>query len=552
MARHLFACQCVLLVACSVSLACGQQSCEKLPTQPLPKDTNITSAKLIDAGPFTADPDWAGPVGPVDLPAFCRVLGRLQPTPDSDINFELWIPTKTWNGKFLQAGNGGFAGTIVYRSMIDALLRGYATASTDDGHKGATDVSWAKGHPEKMVDFAYRAVHLTAESSKAIVRSFYEFSPVFSYFSGCSEGGREALIEAQRFPDDFDGIIVGAPANAWTHQFAGFLWNEQALLSDPGSYVPPSKLPLLQSAALRACAGFDETKGGILEDPSQCHFNPSVIQCKGADQPDCLTAKQVNAVKKIYGGPINPRTRAQIYPGYEPGAEAAPENWPSWITGEAPGKSIQAFFANKFFGDIVFANPNWDFRTFSFNRDMAFADKKFAGLLNAINPDLSRFQAHGGKIIQYHGWGDSAVAPEDSIHYYQQVIEAQRGQGRKLNYSQALQRTKQFYRLYMVPGMAHCSGAPGANNFGNSTIPPSRFDAAHDITTALDEWVQRGIPPDEFIAFGSIKSQSGQQESITRPICAYPEEAHWSGQGSTLDADNFRCVLPEGKSSRIP
>lgn len=548
--RHLFPFQCVLLVACSVNLAFGQHSCEKLPAQPLPKDTTISSAQQVEAGPFTGEPDWAGPVGPVDLPAFCRILGQIKPTPESDINFELWIPTKTWNGKFLQAGNGGFAGLILHRPMIDALLRGYATASTDDGHKGATDVTWAKGHPEKMVDFAYRAVHLTAESSKAIIHSFYEFSPVFSYFSGCSEGGREALIEAQRFPDDFDGIIVGAPANTWTHQFAGFVWNEQALLKEPDSYIPPTKLPALQAAAVKQCAELGEAKDGILENPSRCHFDPGVIQCKGADQPDCLTANQVTAARKIYAGPANPRTHAQIYPGYEPGAEAAPENWPSWITGEAPGKSIQAFFGNKFFSDIVFENPNWDFRTFSFDRDVAFADKKFGVLLNAINPDLSRFQAHDGKIIQYHGWGDSAVAPEDSIHYYEQVIAAQRGKDRKRNHSQALQQTREFYRLYMVPGMAHCSGAPGANNFGNSAIPPLRFDATHDITTALDEWVQRGIPPHEFIASGSIKSQSGQEESITRPICAYPEEARWSGQGSTRDAASLRCALPEGKGKR--
>ena len=222
----------------------AQSSCEAIANLSLPA-TTISSATLVRRGPFTAAADWMGPVGPIELPEFCRVSGLIKPTTDSEIHFELWLPTATWNGKFLQVGNGGFAGVIVYRSMIGALLRGYATASTDDGHSGGSDVSWAIGHPEKVTDFAYRAVRGTAEISKTIIKFLWNHDPLFSYLSGCS--GWEALIEAQRFPGDFDGIVIGAPANFWTHQFAGFVWNEQATLKDPdssyGQKTRPGRFP---------------------------------------------------------------------------------------------------------------------------------------------------------------------------------------------------------------------------------------------------------------------------------------------------------------------
>jgi len=310
----------VLLVAWALSPApvSAQRSCEELTALVVPNLT-ITSAVSVPAGPFNLPADLQGNAAPVDVPAFCRMAGVLKPTADSQIKFEVWMPAASWNGKFQDLGNGGYAGQIAYRRMIEPLKRGYATASTDDGHVGGVDVSWATGHPEKVIDFGYRAVHETAQASKAIIHSFYGRELVHSYFHGCSDGGREALMEAQRFPDDFEGVVVGAPANNWTHQFAGFVWNEQATLKDPASYIPASKLPALQAAALAACNNLEGAKEGILEDPRQCHFDPVVIQCHDADGPDCLTAPQVEAAKAIYAGPRNPRTGKQIYPGYQPG-----------------------------------------------------------------------------------------------------------------------------------------------------------------------------------------------------------------------------------------
>ena len=529
--------------------ALGQQSCESVAGLMVP-NTTITSAKVMPAGPFTAPPDMLGAIAPVNVPAFCRVTGVIKPTADSEIKFELWMPTATWNGKFQQVGNGGFAGVIPSRGLLGPLVSGYAVAATDDGHTGFTDVSWAVGHPEKLTDFAYRAVHSTADISKAIIRSFYGKQPGRSYFSGCSEGGREALIEAQRFPDDFDGIIVGAPANFWTHQFAGFVWNEQALLDDPESYIPPDKLPVIQAAALAHCKQLEGAQDGILENPRRCDFDPEEIRCAAADGPNCLNAKQVAAVRKIYAGPSNPRTHEQIYPGYLPGNEVAHENWLPWITGAAPGKSIQAFFGNVFFGQMVFENPKWAFRGFSFDSDLRSADQKFGTILNAINPDLERFRARGGKIIQYHGWADSAVAPVNSINYYEdvvsaQVISAENDKGGKRGSADALKRTQSFYRLFMVPGMGHCSGGPGADDFGNqSPVPPPQIDARHDLVSALDNWVDHGVAPDEIIATGYVDGNPAKGVVITHPLCPYPQEAKRIGRGSTKNSDDFVCRLP--------
>lgn len=535
-----------LAASASLPLASAQQSCEKLAGLNLP-DTTITMATSVPAGPFIPPTDFLGNKTAVDLPAFCRVAGTARPSADSEIKFEVWMPSAGWNGKFLDVGNGGFAGFIIYRSMAGPLRRGYATASTDDGHTGMIDVSWAIGHPEKVVDFGYRAVHVTAQNSEAIIHAFYGKDLTQSYFNGCSDGGREALMEAQRFPKDFDGIIVGAPANSWTHQFAGFVWNEQATMSDPASYIPPSKLAALQAAALAQCKDLDGAQGGVLENASQCHFDPAVIQCTGADGPNCLTALQVEAARKIYSGPRNPVTGEQIYPGYEPGAEAAPVNWRAWITGAAPGGAFQFFFGNAFFANMVFENPKWDFHTLTFDKDVKFADDKLGPILNSTDPDLRRFQAQGGKLIQYHGWADAAVAPTDSIHYYEEVVAVMRDEARHQRPADALQSTQAFYRLFMVPGMGHCSGGPGADNFGNRPeAPPPQVDGEHDVVNALDRWVVSGVAPDKLVATKYADDNPTKGIVRTHLLCPYPQVGQWTGKGSRDDAANFVCGVPSG------
>jgi len=520
------------LIAMSAPALNAQQPCDQLMTLKLPH-TSITSATLVPEGSFSAS-NSLGNSPPVNVPARCVVKAVARPTSDSEINLERWLPPTGWNGKYQQAGNGGWAGAIPTQSLIEPLRRGYATAGTDDGHSGGVlGATWAIGHHEKLVDFGYRAVHETGVQAKAIVRAFYGKDPARSYFVGCSDGGREALMEAQRYPNDFDGIVAGAPANNWSHLFAGFVWNEQALLNDPAGAVPPAKLPLIQKAVLAACDAQDGVKDGLIEDPRACHFDPAVLTCKAGDSPECLTAPQVEAVSKIYSGPKNPRTGAEIFPGYPPGTEAAPGTWSLWITAPQPPAAIQFAFGNSFFADAVFENPKWDFRTMNFDKDVAIGDEKGGSILNSTSPDLRAFRARGGKLIQYHGWGDAAISALSSIDYYGRVqafLAKDPGVG-----------TQDFYRLFMVPGMGHCGGGEGPNNFGNGD-PSGRVDPEHDVVAALDRWVEKGTAPDKIIGTGTAAGDPSK--TLTRPLCPFPQVAHYNGKGDTNDAANFTCVAP--------
>ena len=494
-------------------------------------ETTITAADLVPAGSFKVASPGQNFTAP-DLPEFCRVQAVTRPTPDSEIRLEVWMPTSTWNGRFEQVGNGGYAGGIAYGFMAPQLQRGFATASTDDGHRSENGNDWIIGHPEKVIDFGYRAVHETSVKAKTIIDAFYGKQPEVSYFNGCSDGGREALMEAQRFPDDFKGIIVGAPANFWTHLMTGFVWDEQVLLDDPASYIPASKLPALQAAALAACDALDGVKDGLLEDPSRCQFDPAVLTCEGADGVDCLTPAQVAAARKIYAGPNNPRTGKQIFPGYAPGAEAGGGNWPAWIVGKLPNGGFQFSFGNVFFAHMVFERPQWEFRTLNFDSDVTLADTKMASILNSTNPDLRRFQARGGKLIQYHGWADAAISPANSINYYQSVVGKMGG----------LEKTKAFYRLYMVPAMSHCAGGAGPNSFGAIIQPPTHpADAENDVVQALTRWVESGVAPGSIIATKYKDDDPKKGVVMTRPLCPYPQHAKWTGSGSVFDAANFIC-----------
>jgi hypothetical protein len=518
------------------ALAAAQASCESLSSLAL-KNATITSAASVPTGTYKppSGPGQAAPDEP--LPTFCRVGGIAKPTSDSEIRFEVWLPASGWNGKFQQVGNGGFAGTIPFAAMALPLMRGYAVAATDDGHVSAPDQSWAIGHPEKVADFGYRAVHETSVQAKAIVHAFYGKDATRAYFVGCSDGGREALMEAQRYPADFHGIVAGAPANFWTHLNARGLWDERAVLDDPASYISPSKLSVLQKAAIAACDTIDGDKDGLIQDPRLCHFDPATVQCKGEDAADCLTAPQVEAATKIYGPAKNPRTGAEISPGFSPGAEAVPANWALWITGMTPrATSIGDMFANQFFADMVFENPTWDFHMLNFDSDVKLADDKLASVLNSTDPNLKPFKERGGKLIQYAGWGDSAIPPQDSIDYYENV-------------QSTMGPTHSFYRLFMVPGMSHCGGGLGANVFGNGIAVPDA-DAEHDVTMALDQWVEKGVAPDKIIATGYVDGNRAKGVAMTRPLCPYPQEAHYKGTGDMNDAGNFVCLAPPKNSAK--
>src|SRR4051812_12004204 len=505
--------------------AYAQQSCESLVSLKLPY-TAITAATSAPAG---------------TAPAHCDVRAVIRPSRDSEIKFALWLPVASaWNAKYRQEGNGGWAGVINTAAFAEPLRRGYAVAGTDDGHEGGGGANWAIGHPEKLIDFGYRAVHETAVQSKAIIRAFYGRDPERSYFDGCSDGGREALMEAQRFPEDFVGILAGAPANNWSHLFTAFVWNERALLATPESAIPPAKLPVIQRAVMAACDRLDGVSDGLLENPRACTFDPAVLLCKGADAANCLSKPQVDALQKIYDGPRNPRTGERIFVGQPAGTEAVPGSWGAWITPANASGGIQFGFGNSYYGAAVFEDPTWSFRMLDFDRDVSIADAKTGPALNSTSPDLRSFRASGGKLIQYHGWGDAAIPATSSIEYYETVRTF------LSTYPDArtpgAPRPEDFYRLFLVPGMAHCGGGAGANVFGNGGGAPTGRDPERDIFSALERWVERGIAPERVVGTG--RASDDPSKPLTRPLCPYPQVAQYRGSGDVNDAASFACAAP--------
>lgn len=356
----------------------------------------------------------------------------------------------------------------------------------------------------KIEDWGYRAVHAMTENAKLIVRNYYGRFPAHSYFTGCSTGGHQALSEAQRYPGDYDGIVAGDPGNDRVHLNANFLWAYTALYKEPGNALPAAKLPLITKAAMAACDKADGIEDGILSNPRACRFDPGVLLCKGSDDAACLTAAQVDAVRKIYGGPKNPRTGASIMPGFPVGSEAG---WTGYFVGQREPARVD------FWRLWVFNNPAWDWRNFDFDADLAYADRKLAAV-NAMNPDLSAYKAQHGKLLMYQGWADPVVPPDGTILYYEAVQKAMGG----------ARATADFARLFMVPGMGHCSGGAGPNSF--------------DALGALDEWVTRGKAPEAMIASHATAGKVDR----TRPLCPYPMTAHWKGTGSTDEAQNFVCA----------
>jgi feruloyl esterase len=508
-------------------------SCESLASLALPY-TTITAAQSVPAGTYTAAD---GSVWP-NLPAFCQVAGSIMPTSDSNIHFGIWMPISAWNGKFKGNGNGGFAGSIEYSEMAPDLVRGYATSSTDTG--STADGSFALGHPEKIVDFGYRAHHELAMKGEAITQAFYGVSPKHSYFQGCSGGGAEAQMESQRFPNDYDGIIIGDPANYWTHHYVGaHLWILEALYyNSPNTDFPISADAILGNATNAACDALDGLVDGIITDPRDCHFHPATLLCKPGQNPStCLNATEVGVVHKLYAGPKSVTYRGYYY-GLEPGAEAT--NWPNLISSSTPYGGIHGSLGIPFFQYFVFDDPNWNFHTWQWTpANLHYVDDKqilpnetLSTALNAINPDLRPIQRRGAKLIHYHGFNDPDISPLNSIYYYISVLANQAGSyglepgspaGR-----QALEQTQDFYRLFLVPGMSHCTGGAG----------PATFDSL----TALEQWVEQGIAPDQIIATQYVNNDPTQGVQRTRPLCPYPQISKYNGTGDPNDAANFNCV----------
>ena len=491
---------------------CFGASCESMATFTLP-DTTITSARIVPAGAFNPPEEvFRGPNAPdpalfKNLPAFCRVTATLKPTSDSDIKIEVWLPASGWNGKLQSVGNGGWAGIISYPALAAAVAAGYASASTDTGHVSG-NASFVPGHPEKLVDYAYRSVHEMTVAARAMISTFYGYIPRRAYWNGCSTGGKQGLTEAQRYPDDYDGIIAGAPANYMTHLQLSGIWVAQAVHKDEASYIPPAKYSLIHNAVLEACDALDGVKDGVIEDPTRCHFDPKTLECKGADGPACLSSAQVEAARKIYSGPTGPHANAAIFPGLEPGSELG---W-SGLGGPQP-----LAINTDYFKYVIFKDPNWDYQKLNFDSDVALADKFDNGLNNALNPNLKEFFGHDGKLLMYHGWSDQLIAPRNSINYYNSVVKAMGGAA----------NTADSMRLFMAPGMMHCrGGGEGPNTF--------------DAMTLMDQWLETGKAPEQMIASHS----AGGKVDRTRPLCPYPQVAAYKGSGNTDDAANFVCKAP--------
>jgi feruloyl esterase len=496
-------------------------SCANLAALTIPGVT-IRSATATAAGPFS--PTAAGT--PMTLPSFCRVEATARPTSDSEIKFEVWIPpAEAWNGKFEGVGNGGYSGAISYAAMASGLRRGYAVASTDTGHTG-DDMKFGQGHPEKVIDWAYRSVHVMTDASKLIVRNAQGKFADHAYFVGCSSGGHQALTEAQRYPDDYDGIVAGDPANNRIRQTFAFLHSWIATHDKDGKpIIPQAKLALLTKAAVEACDGIDGVKDGIIDDPRRCQFDPAKLLCPSTgpgqapkDEATCLTAAQVEAAKKTYDGVKNPRTGEQIFTGWPRGSEGF---------GEAPGQSWRAYIMDPaepmrvgFFRYFLFHDPNWDYRTIEWERDLAYAEQRVP-FMASVDRDMSAFKKRGGKLLMYTGWADPVVPPQDTVAYYDAVVKMMGG----------LQSTREFFRFFLAPGMGHCSGGPGPNQF--------------DHLSALEQWVEKGVAPDKMIASHSTNGKVDR----TRPLCLYPQVARWKGTGSSDEAANIACVADPGPSS---
>jgi feruloyl esterase len=487
-----------VLIAASAASA-HAATCESLSSLKLP-DTTITAAETVAAGAFKPPAGGRGGNAQAfaDVPAFCRVAATVRPTPESDIRIEVWLPASGWNGKFQAVGNGGWNGNIDSNALANGVRRGYATASTDTGHQGGGG-PWMQNQ-EKLIDYGHRAVHEMAAKAKAIVNAFYDAPPKFSYFNGCSAGGRQALKAAQRYPDDFDGVVAGAPALNATGRAAFSMYVAQTVHEDESTFIPQAKFQAIHDAVLQACDGLDGVTDRVVENPKACTFDPQVLACKAGDEPTCLTPPQVQAARKMYQPLVNPRSKQTIFPGLSYGSELG------WTTfgGKQPfGIGAQMY------QHMVFKDPAWDYKTLNFDEHAALVDKIENGVINATDTNLKPFFASGGKIIQYHGWSDPQISAGSSVEYYERVLAALGSSAVMAN-----------HRLFMVPGMNHCGGGPGTTTF--------------DMLAALEQWVETGVAPDRIVASRTMPDR-------TRPLCPYPQVATYTGKGSTDDAANFVC-----------
>jgi tannase/feruloyl esterase len=484
--------------------AASGRSCAELAALALPNAT-ITHTEAVPAGPFT--PPGAEGGATAQLPAFCRVAATLKPSSDSDIRIELWMPTANWNGKLQAVGNGAFNGNIPYPAMMAALRRGYAATGTDTGHMGG-GAEWGLGHPEKVVDFGWRAVHEMTVAAKTLVTAHYAAGPRYSYWNGCSAGGRQAMKAAQRFPQDFDGIIAGAPGLDWTGRAAQAVRVARVTEASEAARLLQPQRELLHRAAVKACDALDGVTDGLISRPESCKFDPGVLACSaGSDGASCLSQAQVETARLTYSTAVNPKTKREIA-GLLPGSELGWTDLGWTVSARATGLDQ--------FRYLVFGDRAWNIQKFNFESDIARAEEADRNTINALDANLKPFVGRGGKLIQYHGWSDPQISPANSTQYYKRVVETLGGSANLHN----------SYRLFMAPGMGHCGGGEGPNTF--------------DMVAALEQWVEQGKAPDRILATHSTDGKVDR----TRPLCPYPQMAVYKGGGSMDAAENFECRVP--------
>ena len=490
---------CVAFLVMVAARASEAATCESLTSLSQPT-TTVTVAHTVEAGAFT--PPGRGGRGSAafaSLPSFCRVAVTLKPTPQSDIKAEIWLPSAGWNGTLQVVGNGAWAGSISYPAMATAVAAGYAAASTDTGHVGGAEN--ATRHKDVLIDFAHRAVHETTATAKKVINSLYGAAPKLSYFNGCSTGGRQALTAAQRYPDDFDGIIAGDPAIHGLDLALGQIGYSQAMTTSPASAISRDTLTLMHKAVIDACDANDGAKDGVLENPQACRFDPKALACKAGAAAEtgaaCLTPAQVEAAQKVYGGARNSKGQA-LFPGLEPGSEGG---WTPTPVG----------YAVDVYKYVVFKDASWNPNSLDVEQHDSLKTQDEAKLLDASNPDLSPFFRSNGKLLMYHGWSDPGIPARASVNYYE-AARAKTGR-----------TASESLRLFMVPGMGHCGGGDGVTTF--------------DFVTELDRWVTTGKAPETIPA---SRVQAGKVER-TRPLCAYPKFAVYKGTGDMNDAASFEC-----------
>ena len=540
--------------------------CTNLLSLPL-KDATITSAADNTSGVFV--PPGSSPIG--GLPPFCRVTATLVPTADSNIKIEVWLPLSGWNGRFLGTGGGGFQGRITYSELAIGLQTGYAATNSDlgTGSSGCNPLYCGQdgittplatafgnpgvpsaglfGHPERIKDFGYRAIHLMTVRGKQIANAFYGRDAHKAYFAGCSTGGQNALMEAQRFPDDYDGILAGAPAFNRTHLHMGAIAGWQNTHASPGRLMQPGQMTLINKAVLAQCVGQD---GGVstdkfLTDPRDCHFDPKALLCTGGKVPPaCLTAEQVTTMRNYYAGTIDPVNGDVIAPGSQRGNETDDVGALGLALQQLlPEPAFDGLFYWVFGPSFGFATSPVNFTNFDFHRDVDKVDDRLAAVLNANSTDLGEFREHGGKLLMYHGWADPLIPSQSSINYFNALVG---DDGHERGFQQAsfggdrhqgLRRTQSYARLFMVPGMYHCSGGPGPNTF--------------DALTPLITWVEGGVAPETIVAAKFVNNTPPTVE-MTRPLCVFPKVAKYNGSGSTSVAANFTCVTDERDFNQTP